>query len=904
MSTLNIGDVTFGVTAETDGMRRAQEVLNNFGRTVTKVAKSQEEGAARVAAALNKQERSARNAFVQTSAIQKEMRNLNAPSQLLARATSNFNSLNKAMTSGVLNVVDYTRANDRFRIQMDKLKNTLNNLQPPDKKFRNFSLVMRDLQSSAVLTLGPLSGVGARMSALASLSSRSTGSIVAFAAGMAAAGVGAYSLASGAITASMSMQKIMAAMEIAAGSSSAAGGEFEFVSRTARKLGIDIQSTAQEYAKFAVAAKGTTLEGDNMRNVFTSVATASRALNLSTADTEGIFRALTQMMSKSTVQAEELRGQLGDRLVGAFQLAARATGVTTVELGKLMKQGELITSEFLPKFADELMQIFGPSAEKMSGGLAASLVNMKNAMFQFSVALDEATGISAKFQSAVDSITSFIDTVTQNMPMVITAFYGLAGGVAAFGIAWAVVKFGTIVQGITAMIAGVRALSLSIVALNLAMSANLVGAFIALATVVGATTMAWYGYNKAIREAVIRQVASYKSTQQFITQQKEYQTATKSQTASILEQARANLLAARAEQIRIKAQYDGITVMDQLRNAMDINGVRKSNLEQRWIQQEKIATATIEQIKELDQLLKTAANPKEDLAGSGKDLKDKHVQRAEDILREVEERVQALNKGPNGMEDFEKWNERAQQLNKYKQALMSAGYSQDVINAKVKEFNDLLNKQEEAQEQYTQVTKKLTDAASGWFNQAADDLIGLRDGTVKVADFFNNMTNSIINDLMRLMLQARVVQPLTEVLGDFFNSVGGGFFGNIFKPLSTGTAGTGTSVAGRAWGGNMTAGTPYEVFDQQGARKNNMELFVPNSSGKMLSNVALGGGEVQIVINNNVGAQISTRRNNVNGQQQVQIDLNQAIADEISRPGSRAQSAVQRAAGRSNVGTR
>ena len=54
----------------------------------------------------------------------------------------------------------------------------------------------------------------------------------------------------------------------------------------------------------------------------------------------GAFLALGQMISKGKVQAEELRGQLGKRLPGAFQLAAKAMGMTTAALDKFMADGK------------------------------------------------------------------------------------------------------------------------------------------------------------------------------------------------------------------------------------------------------------------------------------------------------------------------------------------------------------------------------------------------------------------------------------------------------------------------------------------------------------------------------------------------------------------------------------
>ena len=59
-------------------------------------------------------------------------------------------------------------------------------------------------------------------------------------------------------------------------------------------------------------------------------------MHLSAYESEGAFKALEQMLSKGKVSAEELRGQLGERIPGAFQIAARAMGMTTSELDKFM----------------------------------------------------------------------------------------------------------------------------------------------------------------------------------------------------------------------------------------------------------------------------------------------------------------------------------------------------------------------------------------------------------------------------------------------------------------------------------------------------------------------------------------------------------------------------------------
>ena len=101
-------------------------------------------------------------------------------------------------------------------------------------------------------------------------------------------------------------------------------------------------------------------------------------LGRSSADTQAALLAIQQIISKGKVSAEELRGQLGERLPGAFQIAAKAVGVTTAELDKLLKDGKLIADDFLPRFAQALKDAYGGGAGRVSG-LTAEVNRLQSA---------------------------------------------------------------------------------------------------------------------------------------------------------------------------------------------------------------------------------------------------------------------------------------------------------------------------------------------------------------------------------------------------------------------------------------------------------------------------------------------------------------------------------------------
>ena len=201
------------------------------------------------------------------------------------------------------------------------------------------------------------------------------------------------------------------------GNAAAASRDLDFLRDTAYRLGLDIDVASRSFVKLASSARETALEGQKTREIFTAIAEASAVMGLSSAESEGALLAISQMMSKGTVQAEELRGQLGERIPGAFQIAARAMGVTTSELGKMLEQGEVIADEFLPRFARQLRDELSGSIEEASkntsvalGQLDSAFTTMKRsfteagwgefAAGQMRILADAANGVAAAIRTA------------------------------------------------------------------------------------------------------------------------------------------------------------------------------------------------------------------------------------------------------------------------------------------------------------------------------------------------------------------------------------------------------------------------------------------------------------------------------------------------------------------------
>lgn len=202
------------------------------------------------------------------------------------------------------------------------------------------------------------------------------------------------------------LEAMQVSLDASVGSAIQGGKAFDFLVKQSDYLGVSLLASTQGFKELSASAKGTAISGTEVRDIFKSVTEAGAVMQLTTDDLNGTFRALSQIMSKGTVQAEELRGQLGERIPGAFQIASRAMNVTTQELGKMLEQGEVIADDFLPKFAKELDKTFNGDVPKAIETTSASFRRFENQILLFKKAiadsgLNDLAGTFAEISSEI-----------------------------------------------------------------------------------------------------------------------------------------------------------------------------------------------------------------------------------------------------------------------------------------------------------------------------------------------------------------------------------------------------------------------------------------------------------------------------------------------------------------------
>lgn len=182
----------------------------------------------------------------------------------------------------------------------------------------------------------------------------------------------------------------------------------EFLRDISERFGLEINGLTKQFTQFYVSAKDK-LSANEIEGIFTSISKAGSVMGLSVENQERAFLALNQMMSKGVVSAEELRGQLGEALPGAFGIMAKAMNTNEVGLAKLMKDGKLLANEVLPKFAEQLEKVYGIESIDRVETLASAQNRLSNEWTEFIRSLNEGSGVVSNFfKTIISEITETI----------------------------------------------------------------------------------------------------------------------------------------------------------------------------------------------------------------------------------------------------------------------------------------------------------------------------------------------------------------------------------------------------------------------------------------------------------------------------------------------------------------
>ena len=183
-----------------------------------------------------------------------------------------------------------------------------------------------------------------------------------------------------AFTASNTSQQLDRSLKFATGSSGAGQSLRKKASGEAYKYGIDLNNSIDTDAKFAGGVKGTAFEGAPTAYIATAFKEGSAVRGLNSEQQKNAQIAITQMLGKGQIYAEELKGQLAESgFSDAIPTLAKSLNMSPAQLNQVMKNGEGLDSSAILKFATQLKVDAQSNLPDATSSAPANLARLNNA---------------------------------------------------------------------------------------------------------------------------------------------------------------------------------------------------------------------------------------------------------------------------------------------------------------------------------------------------------------------------------------------------------------------------------------------------------------------------------------------------------------------------------------------
>lgn len=715
-----------------------------------------------------------------------------------------------------------------------------------------------------------------------------------------------------------------------------------------QKTRTGLQQTTDLYAQLARGTKDMKLPQEMMLRLTEGI---NKAVTLSGSSVQGANAALVQLSQGFAAGA--LRGQefmsVQEQAPVILETVRKGLGLTQAQLKELAVEGGLTNSKFIEGFFKGLAGL-EKQFDKLPVTIEQAMGQIKNSLMKAVGTFDEATGASAKvasgFTSVAESIAGLGIAYRDNKAIFDAIFMGAATATAVAGLSAIVTRFGAITTALTGMAAVVAANPVLLALLGIGAAVG--GGLSYLTdkskempqTVINAQErIAKLQKQIALEEAKpkgFRAEGQIKAYTALIAKYQEYIDMV-SKAGAIMNEPAAFVLSGMAKDepvkdkkaekekanflANLKKQYDALIFTDRELVELEAKrlGVNVSQalalFDQAQAQRDVVAGSK-EAAKEAEDLLKA-------IMASGKE-QEQNNERQQNVIAGFKNQMQAYkdmlavrNSGLLLSQEEIDYQERLNQLNKsYASAKLqiekTGGVYRDINLEQLAEEYELMKKiidqiKEKATAQKNDLFGGFQKGMQSYFNEISDFSKFTEDATVRAfrgmedafVNFvqtgklsFKDLTMSILSDLLRIQIRQQMVGIFSSFLSP---SISLGASSIPDSAVSGSNFRTNFDAIGRkAIGGSVQAGKPYMVGER------GMEMFVPNQSGSIIPNNAMGGGGVSVNIINNSNSQATAKETvDSRGRRRIDVTIGDMVAGEISRAGSRTNSAIRNTFGAS-----
>lgn len=188
--------------------------------------------------------------------------------------------------------------------------------------------------------------------------------------------------------------------------------EIRFLQQESDRLGFSFGVLSDNFSKFVIGGQAAGIEFGTLKTIFVQVSEAARVLKLSNDDINGVLTAMTQIAGKGTLQMEELRQQLGDRLPGAVGLVAQSLGYgedRMAEFFKAVENGQIGAEEALVALGKGLQETYSGQLDQALSSVTAKLGRFQNLLFNRQLTAAN-SGFIQGLEAAIDAINAFLSS--------------------------------------------------------------------------------------------------------------------------------------------------------------------------------------------------------------------------------------------------------------------------------------------------------------------------------------------------------------------------------------------------------------------------------------------------------------------------------------------------------------
>ena len=357
--------------------------------------------------------------------INESIKSITAYDKRSQRSVNTFNQQIAALKELQNSVAIGGKAYKAFGAEADRLRAKLEALTGTQKKAGFFGKASLGAQAAGGAAIG---AAASRFLPAGAATGASVGAIVGGAPGAAAgaaiglgvdAVAGAASFAADSASYAAEIQKLQIALKGVTKTGTDFNRGLDIISDTSKRLNVPIAASTKQFTTLSASVLGAGGTIDQAETVFVGVSEAIKATGGNAEDVQSAIRAMSQIFGKGKVSAEELQGQLGERLAGAVVKFAEANGSSLAKLQKDLRDGTVGLDQVI-KFAEKLQVDFGKTAEEVANSSADAGQRLKTTMDRLKLAVGTILQpIGAEFQrvfaNIVGAITDAIEAFNKFM---------------------------------------------------------------------------------------------------------------------------------------------------------------------------------------------------------------------------------------------------------------------------------------------------------------------------------------------------------------------------------------------------------------------------------------------------------------------------------------------------------